>query len=122
MSTYITESRCKYEIADRKLDEALEWMEDNMLRECRSAAYRQDTSIVTGVEEMFGGEVSYSWHENVADFMELFCLPGSYATFRNDEEFEWYMAELKSDGRVHWDDVSIDNPFEARCNELENDE
>lgn len=119
MSTYITESRSKYEVADCKLDEALKWMRDDMFKECGSAAYRQNTSIVTCAEEMFGGEVPYSWHENVADFMERFCLPGSYATFRDDEGFYWYMAELMDDGSVEWTEEPIENPFEKRCDELE---
>lgn len=119
MSTYITESRSKYEVADCKLGEAVKWLVGNRCDDVRTAAYRSNTSIVTSGEEMFGGEVAYSWHEEVTEFMERFCLPGSYATFRDDEGFYWYMAELMDDGSVEWAEEPIENPFEKRCDELE---
>ena len=121
MSTYITESRSKYEVSDCKLDEAVKWLL-GICNGVKTATYRSNTSIVTSDEEMFGGEVAYSWHEDVAEFMERFCLSGSYATFRDDEGFYWYMAELMDDGSVEWTEKPIENPFEKRCDELEIDE
>jgi len=130
MSTYITATRCKYEINDLKLERAEKWLVDNNIvsdaSEISSAAYRSGgfcdhgTSIVSGtMEGLFGGEVPYSWDEEVSEFMREFCLPGSYATFRLDDDYEWVMAQVDSLGNVVWHSVGWDNPWEKECDALE---
>ena len=119
MSTYITQSQTKFEVSNRKLDAAYEWLKKNTHDEWSSASYRDYTCIFYPEEDGFGGSTAYGWQEMVEEFMEEFCLPKSYATFREDEEFAYSMAYLNDMGQVEWDSVPWDNPFIKRCEELE---
>jgi len=120
MSTYITATRCKYEVRDADLEMAEKWLAARFCGDMASASCKEDTSLVYGIEEgLFGGDVTYSWDQDVNDFMREFCLPGSYATFRGDEEYEWYMVQKHGDGNIEWKVIGWDNPFEEECDRLE---
>lgn len=120
MSTYIAESKSRYEVADGRLDKAMGYLEETHGGSYHSASCREGTSAIIADECMFGGQVAYSWYEDVSDFLEGYCLPGSYATFRDDDEPGWwYMAVLGDNGKVEWHEKNAGNPFGREIDALE---
>lgn len=120
---YIAQEQCKYEVPNDMLDEAVKWLEGHPGWQggVRHAAYRENTSIIYPDEDGFGGYVRGAWSQSVNKFMKRFCLPRSYATFREDDEFQYSMVVKKDDGTVEWDSEDFANPFLARCEELEDE-
>ena len=54
----------------------------------------------------------------MSQFLNEYCLPNSYATFRDDEG-TWFMAHVDDEGEVIWDVMGVENPFKDKCERME---
>lgn len=118
MSIYISDEESRYIVKDENLNAAYEWLEDE-------GEFTYKVGHVDGCtwlsanrcEDMFCGYVSFDYMDYVMRFIDAFCESGSYACFRNDDEFKYEFA-WKDDSGIHYDWRGFANPFEDKIEKL----
>ena len=119
MSMYAYDAGSRYLVKAANLDAAYEWLKKEGEFAHRVGVHRDCVVLsADGFEDMFCGEVPYAIGELIADFLERFCEPGSYACHHVDE-YDEYCLYWKDETGVHDECRQVENPFAAKMMELE---
>ena len=121
MGTLVLDAGSRYIVKNENLEAAYRWLE----KEGEFALVIGNGEGVTylgadGNEEMFCGNMSYGFTEDVRRFMELFCENKSFACFKYPDDFTYAIC-WKDNGVVYWDFEEWDNPFYEKIRELAGD-
>jgi len=119
MSTYVIDEGSRYLVKAENLEAAYKWLEGEG-EFAHKVDICKDCIVLSadGYEDMFCGNVSYSFADSVADFMERFCEERSYACFYDEEQREFTLVWKDKDG-THIDGDGLANPFAWKMEELE---
>lgn len=120
MSVYIIDAGSRYIVREEKLGRAYAWLMDR-----REEAHARP--VADGFAEIFSadgegffcGSTCYGFQEEVIEFVSEFCEPWSYASFRDDDDFEFGIVWKDGDGEVNEEWETICNPFNERMEEMD---
>ena len=119
MSTCICDAGSRYIVTKEKLPRAHAWLEDRRWPHRAKPLPSGMAEIESTQDGLFCGYVGWDFNSTVWDFIEEFCEPYSYASFRNDDEFEYGLIWKDGEGTVHEDWADWGNPFQGRIDGLE---
>lgn len=125
MSTSITADRCKYVVNNDNVKDALRYLKRtyNIKGAIQTADYGGKAKLVfPALNGVFDGEVDNCWCDDVEEFIEDWCEPESYATFRCNDCFSWVIVYKEDDGTLAIIEKDCDNPFEELCNIFDNNQ
>ena len=118
MSTSVIDKGAEYLVKVGRLEEAFKHLEsEGEYAECRTNGDGTVTLFPKEWDDMFCGNVAYSFYEEVEQFMEVFCEAGSQASFFDDEQLEWTLVWKDAEGAHHVQGGLV-NPFEERIEEI----
>ena len=119
MSVYIADAGSKYVVSEDKLSRAYAWLKDRREIPCAKPIADGFAEVFSNGDGFFCGDTCYGFQDEAIEFLQEFCEPYSYASFRNDDDFEYGIVWRDEAGSVHeeWEEMS--NPFAERMDEFE---
>ena len=119
MSTYVCDAGSRYIVTEENLPSAQAWLNDRGGEYTANHLPNGSAEIVSTYDGLFCGGVGWGFSSSVWHFIDEFCEPYSYASFRNDDEFEYGLLWKDGEGSVHEEWEDIENPFQNRINSME---